>query len=399
MANANRILVIDDDDVVCGIVAALAGTMGFECATTRDPASFLNLITPDISFILLDLMMPGMDGIEVLRMLGEQRSKARILLMSGMDKRVLETAEKLAQSLGLPVVGHMQKPVPLEELRDMLAALATMGAPEALVEPPPLALPDGQLRLAIEREEFVNYYQPQISLATGHVIGFEALARWRHPKLGLIPPDSFIARIESLGLIDRLCWLTAELALKDIREYGLLEGDLPRLSVNASMHSLHDLSFPDSFVKMAARYGFPTERISIEVTESGLARQLSRTLDVLTRLRMKGFKLSIDDFGTGYAMMRQLQNVPATELKIDKSLVERMHGNDSERIMVEKVIELGHELEMEVMAEGVATQEQLDVLRLKGCDGAQGFLISRPLPAEQIPAWVAQFAARPTEAL
>ncbi len=399
MANANRILVIDDDDVVCGIVAALARTMGFECATTRDPARFVDLITPDTSFILLDLMMPGMDGIEVLRLLGQLRTTARILLMSGMDKRVLETAEKLAHSLGLPVIGHLQKPVPLEELRDMLEALATMGEPEALVEPVPLALPDVELRQAIEREEFVNFYQPQINLATGQVTGFEALARWRHPQFGLIPPESFIARIESLGLIDRLCWSTAELALKDMRDFGLLESELPRLSVNASMHSLHDLSFPDSFVKMAARYGFPTERIAIEVTESGLARQLSRTLDVLTRLRMKGFKLSIDDFGTGYAMMRQIQNVPATEIKIDKSLVERMHGNDSERVMVEKVIELGHELKMEVMAEGVATQEQFDVLRQKGCDGAQGFLISRPLPGEDLPAWVAGFHAPHAQAL
>jgi EAL domain-containing protein (putative c-di-GMP-specific phosphodiesterase class I) len=135
------------------------------------------------------------------------------------------------------------------------------------------------------------------------------------------------------------------------------------------------------------------------VTESGLARQLSRTLDVLTRLRMKGFKLSIDDFGTGYAMMRQLQNVPATELKIDKSLVEHMQNNDSERVMVEKVIEMGHELGMEVMAEGVATQRQFDLLRQKGCDGAQGFLISRPLPCEAIQAWLAEYAARPAEAL
>ncbi|HVZ84684.1 MAG TPA: EAL domain-containing response regulator [Terracidiphilus sp.] len=399
MANADRILVIDDDEVVCSIVAALARALSLECATIRDPATFLDYLTPDTSFILLDLMMPGMDGIEVLRLLGERRSKARILLMSGMDKRVLETAEKLAQNLGLSVIGHMQKPVPLDALRAMLQALTTLGAPETLIEAPPPLISDDQLRQATERDEFMNYYQPQISLSTGQITGFEALARWRHPEFGIIPPESFIARVEALGLIDKLCWSTAELALRDMREYGLLDGNLPHISLNASMHSLHDLAFPDSLVRMAQRYGFPTELIAVEVTESGLARQLSRTLDVLTRLRMKGFKLSIDDFGTGYAMMRQLQNVPATELKIDKSLVEHVQGHDSERVMVEKVIELGHELGMEVMAEGVATQEQFDALRYKGCDGAQGFLISRPLPAEELAVWVENYQAHHQQAL
>jgi len=161
--------------------------------------------------------------------------------------------------------------------------------------------------------------------------------------------------------------------------------------LNASMHSLHNLEFPDRLEALAQSQGIPANKIAIEVTESGLIRQLSRTLDVLTRLRMKGFHLSIDDFGTGYAMMQQLQNVPATELKIDKSLVELMHENDSERVMVEKVIEIGHGLDMEVVAEGVTVKEQFDLLHKMGCDGAQGYLISRAMPAERVPGWLAEF--------
>jgi EAL domain-containing protein (putative c-di-GMP-specific phosphodiesterase class I) len=121
---------------------------------------------------------------------------------------------------------------------------------------------------------------------------------------------------------------------------------------------------------------------------------VSHTLDVLTRLRMKSFQLSIDDFGSGYAMMRQLQNVPATELKIDKSIVEKMHLNVSDRVMVEKIIEMGHELKMKVIAEGVMTQEQYQLLRAKGCDGAQGYWFSHPLPGETLKSWLATYESR-----
>ena len=131
MANEQRILVIDDDNTICEVVSALARTMGFECASTKDSASFLDLITPDTTLILLDLVMPGLDGIEVLRLLGERRCRAQILLMSGVDKRVLETAEKLAHSLRLRVVGHLQKPFPLPDLKGILEGVAALGAQAA----------------------------------------------------------------------------------------------------------------------------------------------------------------------------------------------------------------------------------------------------------------------------
>lgn len=391
MANAERILVIDDDHAVCELVSGLARTMGLDCVTTRDAATFLRLVSADTTLILLDLMMPGMDGIEVLRLLGERQCKARILLMSGMDKRVLETAEKLAHSLGLGDVRHLQKPFRLTELKDALGAAAVPDTAEYRAGAGAIEFSDEQLREAFGQGEFVNFYQPQISLSSGRVMGVEALARWQHPTMGVIRPDNFIARVESLGLIDQLCWSTAELALDEARRFTDRRGDLLRLSVNVSIHSLHDLEFPDAFASLASRCAYPVEKIAIEITESGLISELSLTLDILTRLRMKKFQLSIDDFGSGYAMMRQLQNVPATEMKIDKSIVENMHVNDSDRVMVEKIIEMGHELDMEVIAEGVVAQEQVDLLRLKGCDGVQGYLFSRALPAEEVPAWLSAY--------
>jgi EAL domain-containing protein (putative c-di-GMP-specific phosphodiesterase class I)/FixJ family two-component response regulator len=394
MAKTDRILVIDDDTVVCELVSALAMTMGLACDIARDPSNFLDSVTPEISLILLDLMMPGMDGIEVLRLLGDRKVKARILLMSGMDKRVLETAERLAQSLGLSVVGHLQKPFLLAELKVVLESAAVEETPEAARETPELSVSDDQIRDAVKNGEFINYYQPQISLKTGDVLGVEALARWKHPDRGVIRPEGFLARVDALGLMDALCWNTAEIAVAEAKQFVRRNGEPLRLSINATMRSLNNLDFPDALIALAKKYDFPPEQIAVEVTESRLMSDVSNTLDVLTRLRMKSFQLSIDDFGSGYAMMRQLQNVPATELKIDKSIVERMHVNDSDRVMVEKIIEMGHELNMKVIAEGVVTQEQYRLLRAKGCDGAQGYWFSHPLPGETLKNWLASYESR-----
>jgi EAL domain-containing protein (putative c-di-GMP-specific phosphodiesterase class I) len=204
---------------------------------------------------------------------------------------------------------------------------------------PAFAVSDEEIRNAVKNGEFLNYYQPQIDLKTGDVMGVEALARWRHPERGMTLPESFLARLEALDLMDELCWSTAELALAEAKQFARRNGDLLRVSINVSMGSLHDLEFPDALVSLARKYDFPVEMIAVEITESGLMKKISHVLDVLTRLRMKNFQLSIDDFGSGYAMLRQLQNVPATELKIDKSIVEKMHLNDSDRVMVEKIIE------------------------------------------------------------
>lgn len=394
MANADRVLVIDDDHVVCGLISALAATMGLNCDIVRNPSDFLDRVSRDTSLILLDLMMPGMDGIEVLRLLGERKCGARILLMSGMDKRVLETAEKLAHSLGLAVVGHLQKPFAPLELKSVLESVAVMEAPREVKTVPAVAVTDDEVRNAVRNGEILNYYQPQISLRSGEVIGVEALARWKHPKLGLILPENFLARLDALGLMDDLCWKTGELALQEAKQFVRLSGEQLGLSINATMHSLINLDFPDALVALARRYNFPAEKFTVEVTESRLMSEVSHTLDVLTRLRMKGFQLSIDDFGSGYAMMRQLQDVPATELKVDMSIVERMHVNDSDRVMVEKIIEMGHELKMTVIAEGVVNQAQYELLRTKGCDGAQGYWFSYPLASEALKIWLGAYEPR-----
>jgi EAL domain-containing protein (putative c-di-GMP-specific phosphodiesterase class I)/CheY-like chemotaxis protein len=394
MRAIQNILVIDDEPDVGEFVCAAAQAMGFECTSTTDTTTLLELITPDTTLILLDLVMPELDGIELLRQLGEQKCKAGIILMSGSAKRIIESAGQLAHALGLIIVGHLQKPFRLAELEKVLAKHAEAEAPAIARQDVRLTIRKEELRQAIARDEFVLHYQPQIDIATGHMIGVEALVRWRHPERGLVFPDSFIGRMEKLGLIDELGWIVANRGMSEIGQFTNGSGKPPMLSLNESVYSLHDLKFPDILVSLAEKHGIAPSNITIEITESGLIKELSNTLDILTRLRMRQVKLSIDDFGTGYAMMQQLKVIPATELKIDRTFILDMHNNERDRVIVQKTIEMGHELGMHVIAEGVETQDQLDFLNLKGCDSAQGYLFSRPLPAGEMVTWLKTYRSQ-----
>jgi EAL domain-containing protein (putative c-di-GMP-specific phosphodiesterase class I)/FixJ family two-component response regulator len=388
MTDKQKILIIDDEIDVGEFVSAAAQTMGIDCTVTTNAKTFLDALTPDTTLILLDLMMPDMDGIELLRLLSERKCKTGIVLMSGSGKRIMESAGQLAQVLGLSIVGHLQKPFRLTQLEEVLASHAGPEALQTAMSKPQLIIKEEELRSAIARDELVLHYQPQIDIATGSVIGVEALVRWQHPERGLIFPDNFIGRMEELGLIDQLGWIVANRGMSEVGQFTNGDGKALMLSLNASVQSLHDLKFPDVLVSLAEKHGISPANITIEVTETGLIKELANTLDILTRLRMKHVKLSIDDFGTGYAMMQQLKNIPATELKIDRSFVMEMQSNERDRIMVHKTIEMGHELGMQVIAEGVETQEQLELLRLKGCDSAQGYLFSRPLPLKETVRWL-----------
>jgi len=394
MTNSGKILIIDDEEDIGDFVSATASSLGLQCSATTNAARLPELLTPDVSLILLDLMMPEMDGVEALRLLSELHCKAGIVLMSGISRRVLETAEKLAKTLGLFVVGRLAKPFQLADLEELLKSHHLPKAAAPSKSAPGVPIPDDELRHAVEHQEFVLHYQPQIDIASGAAIGVEALVRWQHPTRGLIFPDDFIPRLEELGLIDDLGWLVAERALTEVKHFAGKNQAVLRLGLNVSVNSLRDLKFPDRFSALLKEHEVAAEDVILEITESGLLNELSHTLEVLTRLRVKSVKLSIDDFGTGFAMMQQLINIPANELKIDRSFVMNMHVNSSDRVMVQKSIEIGHALGMAVIAEGVETEEQLQFLREGECDSAQGYLFTRPLPPDKLVGWLAEYQAR-----
>lgn len=389
MTPPSRLLVIDDDPDIRELIKTIALDMGFECTATNDVSQFLDALAQDADMVMLDLMMPGIDGIEVLRKLAERRCRAKVILMSGIEMRVIELAKRMAQSLGLEVAGHLHKPFRVTALEQLLAGRPEHPQPQPAQRAALPSFTEMELRSALDRGEFSLYYQPQLSLTDRRVVGVEALARWLHPVHGMVPPDSFIPQIEKLQLMERFTWDIIDRGLSEAAAFRGVNGADPTLSLNLTAPVLRDLTLPDRVVSAAEHHGFPADKIILEITESGFIKELPRTLDVLTRLRMKQVQLSIDDFGTGYSMMQQLQLVPATELKIDRLFVKHMHANDSYRVLVRKIIEMGRDLGMRVVAEGVESPEQEEALLAFGCHVGQGFLFSRPLPPNELTAWLA----------
>ncbi len=245
----------------------------------------------------------------------------------------------------------------------------------------------GALRDAIEQGALALHYQPQVDLASGRVCGVEALVRWPHPERGLIPPDAFIPLAEQTGLIAPLTeWVLAE-AIRQAREWqraGLLLG----VSVNLSMWNLHDPALPDRVVALLRDHGLSPAWLRLELTESALMADTDRTMDVLARLATLGVRLAVDDFGSGYSSLAYLKRLPVDELKIDKGFVREMAANETDGAIVASTVGLGHALGLRVVAEGIEDRATWELLVGMGCDVAQGYYLSRPLPPDALVRWL-----------
>ena len=384
--NMKRLLVIDDDPDMCAFVVQAAISVGCRATSSITFENFKSSLTPDTSVVVIDLMMPEVDGIQVLRYLGNEKYAGEIILISGYDKKVLKVAGRLAEALGLRVRASIHKPIKLNQIREILAR---QEHDDGKRRSPTGASDNGNftdqesVRRAIKNDELCVYYQPQFHISTRKLAGVEALVRWQHPTRGLLPAGTFIEAFETSGLIDELTWIVVKKILADRRATGSGDGGIP-VSMNISALSLCDLSLPEKLLAVIEDHGGKPSDFVLEITESGLVKELHTALDILARMRLKKLQLSIDDFGTGYAMMHQLQRVPARELKLDMGFVQAMLTDESADSIVRSTIELGHDLDMFVVAEGVETAEQLNALARYGCDVAQGYLLGRPRPIAEL---------------
>ncbi|MBI5625755.1 MAG: EAL domain-containing response regulator [Nitrosomonadales bacterium] len=387
--HAIRILILDDEPFMLKLLARMLANLGYASVSTCDNGrAALELIdSPDDSpnLILLDLNMPEMDGLEFVRHLVDRHYNGSLILVSGEDERMQEAAEKLASAYKVTVLGHLHKPASPEVLAKMIGKWTTPSQNKPRAEKKVYA--EDEVRAAIANGELINYYQPKVRTATGQVMGVEALVRWRHPRNGMVFPDQFIGVAEANGLIDDLTRVVLANALDQSRlwqEAGLML----QVAVNLSMDNLISLDFADMVAALAAKAGVPPQTMELEVTESRLMEDLRIPLEILTRLRLKRFRLSIDDFGTGNSSLVQLRDLPFDELKIDQSFVRGAHSNEKLQAIFDSSLGLAKQLGMEVVAEGVEDRADWDFVRNRGCAIAQGYFIAKPMPAADLPAWI-----------
>ncbi|HEX7031138.1 MAG TPA: EAL domain-containing response regulator [Gammaproteobacteria bacterium] len=386
----SRILILDDDAAVGETIRYIAEAAGMEARSFFRPDAFFQAIDDwKPTHIVLDLVMPEMDGVEIMRHLAERKCDARIVILSGVGNRVLDAARRTAAEKGLRIAGVLSKPLSARELQNFLQTgeparkSAPVETPKKAKTPP---ITEDDLRTAIEKRQFDVYYQPKIHCGSGRVSGFEALVRWRHPSLGMIMPDAFIPLAERLNLIGEITTQILDEAMRWMRD---VRNDMPlSLSVNLSAKALVDLGLADRLARQCADAGIDPDRLILELTETTAMDDPVLALDLVTRLRMKGFHVSIDDVGTGYSSMAQLARLPFSEMKVDKSFVMTAAVSKESRSIISSFIELGHKLDLRVVAEGVEDAATMDFLHRTGCDFVQGFFIARPMPGHAVSDWI-----------
>jgi diguanylate cyclase (GGDEF)-like protein len=246
-----------------------------------------------------------------------------------------------------------------------------------------------ELHRAVEGGQLILHYQPKVATTNGQVVGVEALVRWQHPTRGLLAPSEFIAQAEESGVIVPLTDAVLDMALAQHRQWRH-DGTVLPVAVNIATACLHDVAFPDRVAAVLATHGVPAGMLTLEITETSIITDPARAASILVGLRALGVRISVDDFGTGYSSMAYLQSMPLDELKIDRSFVKAVHESASDEAIVRAILELSRALELDVVAEGVENEAALAVLATMGCAFAQGYHMSRPLPAADLIAWVSR---------
>jgi EAL domain-containing protein (putative c-di-GMP-specific phosphodiesterase class I) len=329
-----------------------------------------------------------MDGMEFIRHVGDTGAQVSVILSSAMDRHVIATVETMTTAYGMHLLGAIQKPATPQKLRDLIAR---HGAAPTRGKGAPLdCVPADEALRGLAAGEFVPFFQPKVEFASGAVVGAEALARWRHPQRGIVPPGAFIGALEAAGEIDALTWAMLEQSAAVCAAWHA-EGWPLSVSVNLSLKSLGDPTLADRITSAVRRQGLETKAMVLEITESAAMTDVGPCLENLARLRVKGFGLSIDDYGTGYSSMQQLARIPFTELKLDQSFVAHCATNGQHRAIIESSLDMARRLHLKTVAEGVETHADWTLLRALGCGLAQGYFVARPMPAEDFLGWVGQW--------
>jgi EAL domain-containing protein (putative c-di-GMP-specific phosphodiesterase class I)/ActR/RegA family two-component response regulator len=339
----------------------------------------------DPVIVITDLDMPNVDGIEFIRCLSTEFPAVSVAIYSAQDTSLLRSVRLLAEDLGLSLAGVLSKPANLAQIGALLDSVVRTASRKPLEAIRPLTVDD--VRDTFSNGWLTSYFQPKVSLATKATVGCEALARIVHPRLGTLTPARFMTALDAAGLHRTLtdCMLTsAGTLLHELRNECLF---LP-VSVNLTLPEVSEQQDCDRLTAAVLAMGATPEQIVFEITETALATDWTLAVENLSRLRMKGFRLSIDDFGTGYSSLQQLLRIPFSELKLDRSFIHGIEMGAAAYTLVEGTIRMAKKLGLTTVAEGIETPIEAQTMLALDCDVGQGNAFSRPLPLADFLKWL-----------
>jgi len=390
------VLLIDDDKMTLKLLSIVFEGLGYaniECLQTGAAAlEKLKSNQVDTKLLVLDLMMPEMDGIQFLRNLVDMQYTGYVLIMSGSDKQILSSLETLSGKQ-LNILGAIEKPVTPAKLNPLLAKMN--GVAEVVINKPEHDILEADIAQALKNSEFIPYFQPKVNLVSGRVTGFESLARWRTKDGDVICPEHFISLSETTGQIFEIDMMILEKTSQNMMKW-LNEGYELIGSVNLSATSLgHSDSF-ENIQRITQRYGLHLAQLVFELTESVLINEADPAMENILRLHLHGAQLSMDDFGTGYSGMKYLQQIPFTELKIDQCFVHGSLLDHSKSSIIESSVELAEKLGLKTVCEGIESNEDLEVVKGVGANMGQGYYFTEALSAEEFLLWLESFTSAKT---
>lgn len=395
----DAILIVDDSSLhrahAAGLCRALGIPVVYEAASGTEALELLARLQPLPNLMIVDIEMPGMDGIELIEELRIRNLELDLIIASGRESALIDSVQAIGTRLGFKVLAALEKPLTQSLLAEALGSqetwpdLRASGAEDPELTP----IPPSVLEAALQQNQITVHYQPKLDIRTGLVRGVEALARWTHPQLGIIPPGRFVKQAEQCGLIQPLTFRVLEQALDQAATWNS-RGLRLSVAVNLSPLLLDWPGLARDLVEVVQRFQVDPDQINFEITESSLVDTRSEARGLLARLRLRGFGLSIDDYGTGFSSMQQLTRIPFTELKIDRSFVHRCNERRSLRVILKSAIDMARQLGVVSTAEGIETLEEWRLLQQLGCLVGQGFFIATPMPGPEIPLWLKQHRYR-----
>ena len=385
----DSILVIDDSSVQRQHAVSLCADLGIsrihEASHGAEALEVLAALPQPPSVLIIDLEMPGMNGVELIQNLHKRGTNIPLIVASSRENPLINAVETMAQALGMEILAGLQKPLNLMQIAAALSSRCPSKQPASATNQ--ITFTANDLRGALEDKALLPYYQPKLDVRTGVIKGTEALARWILPDGRMIPPDQFIAVAEQNDLIQPLTLSIADQACAQAAQWNK-RGLRLSMAINLSPQLLDADQFVDDICVLIERHAVCASQIVWEITESSLVANLGAALGVLARLRLKGFGLSLDDYGTGFSSMQQLARMPFTELKVDRSFVHGASQRNHLRVILQSALDMANRLNLVTVAEGVERQEDWRLLQEYGCSLGQGYLVARPMPGKELPVWL-----------